>query len=91
MTSKRLEELSKKFEDGNGTTKDLGEIVSEMFKSFSEHLKDLKNQVGRLEINQEIIFESIDDIKNLMNPVYSIVVMDEEEFSYDDEENSSLD
>jgi hypothetical protein len=91
MTSKRLEELSKKFEDGNGTTKDLGEIVSEMFKSFSEHLKDLKNQVGRLEINQEIIFESIDDIKNLMNPVYSIVVMDEEEFSSDDEENSSLD
>lgn len=91
MTSKRLEELSKKFEDGNGTTKDLGEIVSEMFKSFSEHLKDLKNQVGRLEINQEIIFESIDDIKNLMNPVYSIVVMDEEEFSNDDEENSSLD
>jgi len=91
MTSKRLEELSKKFEDGNGTTKDLGEIVSEMFKSFSEHLKDLKNQVGRLEINQEIIFESIDDIKNLMNPVYSIVVMDEEEFSQDDEENSSLD
>jgi hypothetical protein len=91
MTSKRLEELSKKFEDGNGTTKDLGEIVSEMFKSFSEHLKDLKNQVGRLEINQEIIFESIDDIKNLMNPVYSIVVMDKEEFSYDDEENSSLD
>jgi len=91
MTSKRLEELSKKFEDGNGTTKDLGEIVSEMFKSFSEHLKDLKNQVGRLEINQEIIFESIDDIKNLMNPVYSIVVMDEEEFSHDDEENSSLD
>ena len=33
----------------------LGEIVCEMFKSFSEHLKDLKNQVGKLEINQEII------------------------------------
>lgn len=58
-----------------------------MFKSFSEHLKDLKNQVGKLEINQEIIFESIENINELMNPVYSIIHLDEEDLEVTDEEN----
>ena len=87
MTSKRLEELRKKFAAGEGDNQDLGEIVCEMFKSFSEHLKDLKNQVGKLEINQKIIFESIENINELMNPVYSIIHLDEEDLEDADEEN----
>ena len=86
MTSKRLEELKKKFEAGTGTTQDMGEIVCDMFKSFSEHLKDLKNQVGKLEINQEIIFESIENINDSLNPVYSIISLDEED-EEEEEEN----
>ena len=91
MTSKRLEELSTKFAAGEGTNQDLGEIVCEMFKSFSEHLKDIKNQMGRLDMNQEIIFDSVESIKTLLNPVYSIITLDEEEFSSDEEEDPSSD
>jgi hypothetical protein len=89
MTSKRLEELKKKFASGTGTSDDLGEILCDMFKSFSEHLKDLKNQVGKLEINQEIIFESIENINDSLHPVYSIVHIDEDEISEEtpEEEN----
>lgn len=77
MTNKRLEELRKKFVNSEGTNDDLGEILCDMFKSFSDHLKDLKNQVGKLEINQEIIFESIENLQSLLDPVYTIVQMDE--------------
>jgi predicted nucleic acid-binding Zn-ribbon protein len=77
MTNKRLEELRKKFANSEGTNDDLGEILCDMFKSFSDHLKDLKNQVGKLEINQEIIFESIENLQSLLDPVYTIVQMDE--------------
>ncbi len=91
MTSKRLEELSKKFADGNGNNQDLGEILCEMFKSFSEHLKDIKNQIGRLDMNQEIIFDSVESIKTLLNPVYSIIALDEEDLPLDEEEDLSSD
>ena len=77
MTNKRLEELRKKFANSEGTNDDIGEILCDMFKSFSDHLKDLKNQVGKLEINQEIIFESIENLQSLLDPVYTIVQMDE--------------
>ena len=90
MTSKRLEELREKFAAGNGNEQDLGEIMCEMFKSVSEHMKDLKNQVGRLEINQEIIFESIESINELMNPVYSIINLDKESEEEDEEDDQGL-
>ena len=43
--------------------------------------------MGKLEINQEIIFESIENINELMNPVYSIIHLDEEDLEDADEEN----
>ena len=77
MTAKRLEELKKKFVEGNGNLNDLGEIITEMFQSNSAHFKDLKASIKKIESNQEILYDDISKIKDLMNPVYSIIQEDE--------------
>jgi|APGre2960657373_1045057.scaffolds.fasta_scaffold366053_1 hypothetical protein len=78
MTAKRLEELKKKFTEAKGDINDLGEILCDLFQSNSNHLKDLKTQISEIKNNQEIIYEDINDIKNLMDPVYTIIQNDEE-------------
>jgi hypothetical protein len=83
MTIKKLEELKKKFADGQGTTQDLGEILTDFFQSFSSHMKDLKGQITELKNNQEILYAEIHELKNSMNPVYTIIQDDE-----DDEDES---
>jgi len=79
MTSKRLEELKKKFEEGKGDLNDLGEILCDLFLSNSNHLKDLKTQFVELKNNQEIIYDEIVDIKKSLNPVYTIVYRESSE------------
>lgn len=77
MTTKRLEELKKKFNSNNGNIQDLGEVLTEFFQSFSSHMKELKNQIKEIQTNQEIIFEQIEEIKQEMNPIYTIIQEDD--------------
>lgn len=53
MTQVRLEEILSK---DNITNEELGEILGDMFISFSKHFKELKNQIGNLS-------EEIDELK----------------------------
>jgi len=73
MTAKRLEELKKKFNSNSGNMQDLGELLTDLFQSFSSHMKELKGQIKEVEANQEIIFAHLEEIKQEMNPIYTII------------------
>ena len=94
MTTKRLEELKKKFADKTGDINDIGELLCDLFQSSSNHFKDLKGQIAEMKVNEEVIYDDVQEIKNLMNPIYTIIHHDDEdEAEYEDEnyEESSLD
>ena len=79
MTTKRLDELKKKFSANTGTTQDIGELLTEFFQSFSSHIKELKGQMKEIQANQEILFSEIEELKVAMNPVYTIIHTDDED------------
>ena len=79
MTAKRLEEIKKQFENGTGELKDLNEILSDLFLSNSAHIKEIKKQLSEIQHNQEILYQSIESLKNAMNPIYTIIQTDDDE------------
>lgn len=79
MTIKRLEALKKKFNDGTGDTQDLGEILVELFQSVSSHMKDVKQQMAEIQGNHELLQMELEEIKTMLNPVYTIMLEDDEE------------
>ena len=79
MTVKRLEELKKIFEEGQGTIQDIGEIMTEFFQSFSAHSKHLKGQLSEIQSNQEILYAEIEQIKTHLNPVYTWIENEDED------------
>lgn len=73
MTVKRLSELKDKFKSGNGTTEDLGEILTDLFQSVSDHMKEVKANINEIKENQSLLYQEIDSIKSSLNPVYTII------------------
>ena len=86
MTTKRLEELKKKFADKNGDLNDIGERLCDLFQSSSNHFKELKGQNAEIKANEEVIYDDIQEIKELMNPVYTIIHHEEEDDQEEDVE-----
>ncbi len=78
MTLKRLEELKGKFSQGNGDMSDLGEIITDLFKTFSDRLKDINGQIVDIKENQVILYEEVSSIKDYLNPIYTIISDNEE-------------
>lgn len=89
MTAKRLEELKNKFSAGQGDIQDLGEILTSLFKSSSQHFKEIKDQVGEIRFSQELLAEELDQIKELLNPVFTIIHTDDLEDLEDLEEKEN--
>ena len=87
MTVKRLEELKNKFSAKQGDIQDLGEILTALFKSSSQHLKEIKDQVGEIRFSQELMNEELDQIKELLIPVFTIIHTDDLEETEEDEED----
>lgn len=77
MTAKRLEELKKKFQKKEGDIQDLGELLCDFFQSQSIHTKEIKGQISEVLHNQEVIYNTLDSIRELLNPVYTIISSDE--------------
>jgi len=77
MTIKHLDELKKKFQNKEGDIQDLGELLCDFFKSQSLHAKDIKAQLLELNHNQEVIYDTLDSVKESLNPVYTIINSDE--------------
>lgn len=73
MTIKRLEELKSKFSQGNGDMSDLGEIITDLFKTFSDRLKEINGQIADIKENQVILYEEVTSMKNYLNPIYTII------------------
>jgi len=80
MTAKRLEELKKKFAAKEGDINDIGELLCDLFQSNSNHFKELKGQNAEIKSNEEIMYDDIQEIKELMNPVYTIIHHGEEDY-----------
>jgi predicted nucleic acid-binding Zn-ribbon protein len=79
MTAKRLNEIKKKFDNNTGEIKDLNEILSDLFLSNSNHMKEIKAQLSEIQHNQEVLYREITTLKASMNPIYTIIQSDEEE------------
>lgn len=77
MTAKKLEEIRKKFEQKEGDINDVGEIVCDFYSATSAFLKKLEKQMLDQKTNQEIIYSEIYNIKELLNPVYTIIQHDD--------------
>jgi hypothetical protein len=73
MTIKRLEELKDKFAQGTGDMSDLGEIITDLFKTFSDRLKDINGQIVDIKENQVILYEEVSSMKDYLNPIYTII------------------
>lgn len=78
MTVKRLEALKKKFNEGSGDNQDVGEILVELFQSMSSHMKDMKQQIAELKSDNELLHMELQEVKSMLNPVYTIMLEDEE-------------
>jgi hypothetical protein len=76
MTNKRLNELKNKFVKSEGDLQDLGEILTDFYIAMSKVINELKTQNTEIQSNQEIIYEEIQNIKELMNPVFTIINSD---------------
>jgi hypothetical protein len=50
-------------------------------------LKEIKDQVGEIRFSQELMNEELDQIKELLNPVFTIIHTDDLEETEEDEED----
>lgn len=78
MTIKRLEELKKIFSESQGSNIEIGELLTDLFQSLSNHAKEIKLSLAEIKHNQEVIYNQIEEIKNNLNPVYTIVNTDDD-------------
>ncbi len=76
MTQVRLEEILSK---DNVSNEELGEILGDMFISFSKHFKDLKNQISNLCEEMDELKKEIQALENKSKLGFGIILEDEED------------
>jgi len=76
MTNKKLNEYKEKFAKGEGNINDLGEVVTDFYLAMSKVISELKSQNTEIQSNQKQFHEEIQTIKDLMNPVFTIIQAD---------------
>ena len=76
MTQVRLEEILSK---DNITNEELGEILGDMFLSFSKHFKELKNQMSNLCEEIDELKKEIQALEDKSKLGFGIILEDEED------------
>ena len=76
MTQVRLEEILSK---DNVSNEELGEILGDMFLSFSKHFKELKNQMSNLCEEMDELKKEIQALENKSKLGFGIILEDEED------------
>jgi polyhydroxyalkanoate synthesis regulator phasin len=76
MTQVRLEEILSK---DNVSNEELGEILGDLFLSFSKHFKDIKNQMGTLSEEMDDLKKEIQALENKSKLGFGIILEDEED------------
>lgn len=76
MTQVRLEEILSK---ENISNEELGEILGDMFISFSKHFKELKNQMNSLCEEMDELKKEIQALEDKSKLGFGIILEDEED------------
>jgi polyhydroxyalkanoate synthesis regulator phasin len=76
MTQVRLEEILSKESVSNG---ELGEILGDLFLSFSKHFKDIKNQMNNLSEEIGDLKKEIQALEDKSKLGFGIILEDEED------------
>ncbi len=76
MTQVRLEEILSK---DNISNEELGEILGDMFLSFSKHFKELKNQMSNLCEEMDELKKEIRALEDKSKLGFGIILEDEED------------
>jgi hypothetical protein len=76
MTQVRLEEILSK---DNVSNEELGEILGDLFLSFSKHFKDIKNQMSNLSEEMDDLKKEIQALENKSKLGFGIILEDEED------------
>jgi polyhydroxyalkanoate synthesis regulator phasin len=76
MTQVRLEEILSK---DNVSNEELGEILGDLFLSFSKHFKDIKNQMSNLSEEMDELKKEIQALENKSKLGFGIILEDEED------------
>ena len=76
MTQVRLEEILSK---NNISNEELGEILGDMFISFSKHFKELKNQMSNLCEEMDELKKEIQALEDKSKLGFGIILEDEED------------
>jgi len=76
MTQVRLEEILSK---ENISNEELGEILGDMFLSFSKHFKELKNQMNNLCEEMDELKKEIQALEDKSKLGFGIILEDEED------------
>ena len=76
MTQVRLEEILSK---DNVSNEELGEILGDMFISFSKHFKELKNQMSNLCEEMDELKKEIQALEDKSKLGFGIILEDEED------------
>lgn len=76
MTQVRLEEILSK---DNVSNEELGEILGDLFLSFSKHFKDIKNQMNNLSEEIGDLKKEIQALENKSKLGFGIILEDEED------------
>jgi archaellum component FlaC len=76
MTQIRLEEILSK---DNVSNEELGEILGDLFISFSKHFKDIKNQMNNLSEEIGDLKKEIQALEDKSKLGFGIILEDEED------------
>ena len=76
MTQVRLEEILSK---DNVSNEELGEIIGDLFLSFSKHFKDIKNQMNNLSEEIGDLKKEIQALEDKSKLGFGIILEDEED------------
>jgi uncharacterized protein YukE len=76
MTQVRLEEILSK---DNVSNEELGEILGDLFLSFSKHFKDIKNQMNNLSEEMDDLKKEIQELEEKSKLGFGIILEDEED------------
>lgn len=76
MTQIRLEEILSK---DNVSNEELGEILGDLFISFSKHFKDIKNQINNLSEEIGDLKKEIQALEDKSKLGFGIILEDEED------------
>ena len=76
MTQVRLEEILSK---DNVSNAELGEILGDLFLSFSKHFKDIKNQMNNLSEEIGDLKKEIQALEDKSKLGFGIILEDEED------------